>query len=50
MKLGKKIIRALKEVNRDMRLGLPVKQSIVRRMTVKGKTVYARETFTAPIK
>lgn len=28
----------------------PMKQSTIRRMTVKGKTVYVRDTFTAPVK
>ena len=33
-----------------VRDGKPVKQTVVRRMKVNGKTVYADETFTAPVK
>lgn len=32
-----------------IRFGKPVKQSTVRRMLVKGKPVYVRDVFVAPI-
>lgn len=47
---GKKIIRSLRQLNDDVKSGKPVRQSIVHRMIVKGKTVYTRETFMTPIK
>lgn len=47
---GKEIISALEDFAKAVKSGKPVKQTIMRRMTVKGKTVYTRETFTGPIK
>jgi hypothetical protein len=49
-KLGKKLIRSLEQMDALVRSGKPVSQSFVRRMKVKGKDVFVRETFTAPIK
>jgi hypothetical protein len=49
-RLGKRIIKSLKEFIRNVEAGKPFKQTIVRRMRVKGKTVYARETFNAPLR
>lgn len=44
--IGEEIIRDLK----DVLAGKPVRQTIMRRMTVKGRTVYTRESFVAPIR
>lgn len=46
MTIAQQIISGLQE----MLDGKPVKQVMVRRMIVKGKTVYTRESFTAPIR
>lgn len=48
-KLGKQLIRDLKWFKGAIRDGTPVRQSVVRRMKVKGKTVYIHDRFTAPI-
>jgi hypothetical protein len=48
-KLGKKIIARLTDLNRIIETGEPIQQSVMRRIKVKGKTVYTRETFKAPI-
>lgn len=48
--LGDKLIRGLRELRDGLRNGRPFKQSAVRRMKVKGKTVHVRETFAAPIR
>lgn len=45
-KLGKKLIKGLE----DALSGKPLKHSIVRRMVVKGKTEYVRESYYAPLK
>lgn len=45
MSKWKRVIKDLEEVI----AGKPVKQTIIRKMNVKGKTVYTRESFTAPI-
>lgn len=47
---GDKIIRSLREGIDAIRAGKPMRQSTVRRMVVKGKTVYVRDTFTAPVR
>jgi hypothetical protein len=47
---ARQVIRNFREFLRDAKAGKPFKQSIVRRMKVKGKTVYTRETFTAPLR
>jgi hypothetical protein len=39
-RLGKRIIKSLEQFNRDLKAGKPMKQTVVRRMTVKGKTEY----------
>jgi hypothetical protein len=49
-KLGKRIVSSLEEFVRDAKAGKSFRQSIVRRMKVKGKIVYARETFEAPMR
>lgn len=49
-KLGRRMIRALKEFIRKADDGEPVEQIVMRRMKVKGKTVYTREKFKAPIR
>ncbi|HSZ58629.1 MAG TPA: hypothetical protein VK797_23375 [Tepidisphaeraceae bacterium] len=49
-KFGKEIIAGLKWLNHAIKNDLPVKQTIIRRMKVKGKTVYTDETFTAPVR
>jgi hypothetical protein len=49
-RLGKRIIKSLEQFNRDMKAGKPMKQTVVRRMTVKGKMVYVAETFVAPVR
>lgn len=46
---GEKLIKSLREFVADAKAGKAMKQSFVRRMKVKGKTVYAREEFTAPL-
>jgi hypothetical protein len=48
-KLGKKLIRGMRQFIADVKAGKPVKQRTVRRMKVKGKTVYVHDSFTAPI-
>lgn len=48
-KLGKKLIKSLRQFIKDAEDGKSFRQSIVRRMKVKGKTVFAREAFVAPI-
>jgi hypothetical protein len=48
-KFGKSALKSLREGLADMRAGKPFKQTIVRRINVKGKTVFTRETFTGPI-
>jgi hypothetical protein len=47
---GRKLIRSLEQFRDDLRANKPMKQTIVRRMKVKGKTVFTHETFTAPIR
>lgn len=47
---GKRIVASLRKFLADVRAGKPVKQTIVRRMTVKGQTIYVQETFKAPFK
>ncbi len=47
---AKKLIDSLRDLSDAIRTGKPMKQSIVRRMKVKGKTVFTRETFTAPLR
>lgn len=49
-RVGKRIIRSLEQFLADVKAGKPMRQTNVRRMTVKGKTVYVDETFTAPLK
>ena len=46
---GQQIIDSLREGIADAKAGKPFRQTVVRRMTVKGETVYAHETFTAPL-
>jgi hypothetical protein len=48
-KFGKQLIPAMREFLRDVKAGKPMKQTIVRRVKVKGETVYTRETFVAPV-
>lgn len=48
-KFGKHVIESLRDALARMRRGEPFKQTIVRRMKVKGETVYTHETFNAPI-
>lgn len=47
MSFGKQVIKSLEQGLSDMKAGKPFKQTIVRRMIVKGKTVYVFESFTA---
>lgn len=47
---GQECIKSLREFLKHVKSGKPVQQSIVRRMKVKGKTVYVRETFSAPLR
>lgn len=47
---GARIIRSLKSFIKDVEAGKPVRQSIVRRVWVKGKPVYCHENYTAPLK
>lgn len=47
---GHHVIASLREGVAAMKAGKPFKQTVMRRMIVKGKTVYTRETFIAPVK
>jgi hypothetical protein len=47
--IGEEIIAGLKELISDIKNGKPRRQYTVRRMTVRGKTVYVHDSFTAPI-
>lgn len=48
--LGKKILKSLDGMATAVNAGKPLRQSIVRKMVVKGKIVFVRETFFAPLK
>ena len=47
--IGSRLIAGLQQLASDLKTGKPVRQTIVRRMNVKGETVYTHETFTGPI-
>ena len=47
---GQSVVNNLREFSEVLKAGKPFKQTVRRRMIVKGKTVYTRETFTAPAK
>lgn len=47
--LGEKLIARAKQLLRDIREGRPVKQKMVRRMVVKGESVFVDETVIAPL-
>lgn len=49
-RLGDKLARGIRELREAMETGKPLRQTVVRRVMVKGKTVHTRETFTAPLK
>jgi hypothetical protein len=46
---GAEIIKRMQDFLADVKAGKPMKQTIVRRMRVKGKTVFTHETFTGPL-
>lgn len=48
--MDNKIVDSLRQFLADVKAGKPMRQSVVRRMKVKGKTVFTREVFTAPVK
>ena len=50
MTRGATIVRNLKEFADAISTGKPIRQTIVRRMKVKGKTVYVQEKVKAPIR
>jgi len=47
---GQKLIKSCEEFIQHVKQGKPIKQTFVRRMTVKGKTVYTHESIFAPLK
>ena len=47
--LGLKLAEGLNNLKKDIENGKPVKQTIVRKMKVNGKSTFIHSTFTAPI-
>ena len=48
-RLGQHLIDSLRDALDGIENGRPMRQSVVRRMKVKGETVYTRETYLAPV-
>jgi hypothetical protein len=44
------LVSAVREMHDAIKNGTPMQQTVMRRMKVKGKTVFTREKFTAPIR
>lgn len=48
--LGKEIIHSLTQGLADIKAGKPMRQSIGRRVMVKGRPTWCIESFTAPVR
>lgn len=47
--LGDKLVNALREFVHARRTGQPVRQSVLRRVRVRGKGTFIHTSFTAPL-
>ena len=47
---GQQLIDSLQDFLARVDRGEPIKQTVVRRMKVKGQTVHTSETFAAPLR